>query len=86
MERAISIDGTIDRIQNLPSEWTSGTTCTGCGTFEMSLRSVAHAISGHRALGADDIEVTCLMHCFVILCYSQLLTSCLPTYVFSYTI
>ena len=58
MMRAVKVDGTLLRIANLPSSWTVATTCSGCGTFEIALNSVANAISAHTPIdNLSDIEV-----------------------------
>eukprot|EP00434_Breviolum_minutum_P030986 symbB.v1.2.027404.t1/scaffold2808.1/size69842/6 len=63
MDRAMHIPGTSDRIENIPSEWLSASTCTGCGTFEIALRSVANAVSEHRPVNSDAIAVREVMGC-----------------------
>ena len=72
MERAMQIPGTSDRIENIPSEWLSASTCTGCGTFEIALRSVANAVSEHRPVHSDTITVTCRQFIF----FSALILLC----------
>ena len=56
--RAVQVEGTMDRIANLPSLWSVATTCSGCGTFEIALNSVANAMSAHTPVDHEcDIEV-----------------------------
>ena len=60
MIRASKHGDTVMRIANLPLEWTVATTCSGCGTFEIALRSVANAMSGYPPVDdGHDFEVPC---------------------------
>ena len=67
MERAVLIPGTLDRLHNIPAEWLSASTCTGCGTFEIALRSVANAVSEHRPVHSDTITATCHKMSFMLM-------------------
>ena len=44
-ERALRVDGTINRLANLPPYWRMASTCSGTGTFEMACDEVAKALS-----------------------------------------
>lgn len=80
MDRAMHIPGTSDRIENIPSEWLSASTCTGCGTFEIALRSVANAVSEHRPVNSDAIAVTCHQ---ISICIMYYVIVCINLYFFS---
>lgn len=48
--------GTKDRLVKLMREWKVATTCSGCGTFEMALRSVANAFTSCLPVDDDPFE------------------------------
>lgn len=54
--RAMQIPGTQDRLVKLMREWKVATTCSGCGTFEMALRSVANAFTSWLPVDDDPFE------------------------------
>ena len=55
--RALQIPGTSARLAKLMREWKVATTCSGCGTFEMALRSVANAFTTCTSVDDDPFEV-----------------------------
>lgn len=61
MSRASAVPGVLDRIENLPAEWTVASTCTGSGTFETALHGVASAMAFHLPLESDySFTDTCM--------------------------
>lgn len=45
LKKAMEIDGTSQRLSNLPTAWTLGSTCTGTGAFELVSDAVCNALN-----------------------------------------
>ena len=63
MNRAVeTVDGLREKIANLPRTWRLGSTCSGCGTFELAARAVASAMSGCLPVADEEsYVVSCLV-------------------------